>query len=72
MNQLFSRISGPTPPWWRKVRNTAAIVASVSVAVIAAPIALPAAVVSALTTISIIAASVAGTAQCTIEPPAKD
>lgn len=64
---IFKRANSETPEWWRKVRNTAAVVAGIAGALVVAPIGLPAAAIVVITNIGVIAATVAGTAQCTVK-----
>lgn len=60
-----------TPKWWRKVRNIAAIVFTVSTAAVTtiatAGIAAPAAITSTLTVISVLAGTISGGAALTKE-----
>jgi hypothetical protein len=63
--KLFQRASSPMPDWWQKVRNTAIAVAVVGGCLLAAPITLPAAIATALTVLTTVAGSIAGTAQLT-------
>lgn len=65
--ELIDRMKAPTPKWWAKVRNVAIVVASVTGAIIAAPISLPVGAVTALTYVCVISGTIAGTAQATKE-----
>lgn len=46
MKQLLERISEPTPKFWRKVRNIATGLVTISSAILVAPVALPASIVT--------------------------
>lgn len=63
--ELFKRANAETPTWWKKVRNTAAVIAAISGCLVVAPVGISAAAVGVITHIGIIAASIAGTAQLT-------
>lgn len=44
---IVERAKAPTPPFFKKLRNVGLVLATISTAIITAPIALPAALVSA-------------------------
>lgn len=43
---ILTRITQPTPPFWKKVRKISGVLTAISVALMAAPIALPTAIVT--------------------------
>jgi len=47
MNEIIERLKGPTPRFFRRVRNAGLILTGNSGALLAAPVALPAVIVSA-------------------------
>lgn len=47
MNEIIERLMGPTPRFFRRVRNAGLILTGISGALLAAPVALPAVIVSA-------------------------
>jgi len=61
-------MKGPTPPFFRKLRNIGVGIASVSGAILAAPVALPAALVT-LAGYLAVAGTVAGVVSQVVTPP---
>ncbi len=45
MNEIVNRVSSPTPKFFKKLRNIGLILATISGAIAAAPVALPAVVI---------------------------
>jgi ABC-type xylose transport system permease subunit len=72
MKKLLKRMKGPTPPFFKKIRNIGVMIASVSGAVLAAPVALPAAIVTAAGYLAVAGAVAGAVSQVVTNPEAED
>ena len=64
---LIERAQAPTPSFFKKLRNIALILAAVSGAIIAAPIALPAVVIQAATYLGVASTIASAVSQVTVQ-----
>ncbi len=71
MKKLVKRMKEPTPPFFRKIRNIGVVIASVSGAILAAPVALPAAIVTVAGYLAV-AGTVAGAVSQVATNPEED
>lgn len=71
MKKLVKRMKEPTPPFFRKIRNIGVVIASVSGAILAAPVALPAAIVTVAGYLAV-AGTVAGAVSQVVTNPEED
>lgn len=65
--KILHRITSPTPPFFRKVRNLGIILTAIASAVIGLPIALPAVVLEIAGALAIAGAVMAGLGQTTVK-----
>lgn len=68
MKELISRISAPTPSFWKKVQKIGLIFAGIAGVITAAPIGLPVAVTSLAGYLTVASGSIAAISQLTVEP----
>jgi len=68
--KLSERLSSPTPPFFRKLRNIGLALAAISTAIIGAPVELPA-IVLKIASYLFVAGSVAGAVSQSVTPEEK-
>jgi hypothetical protein len=69
---IIKRIKEPTPTFFRKIRNIGITLASVSGAILAAPIAIPAAVATAAGYLAVAGTVASVVSQAVTEPPKEE
>ena len=67
MKELKGRWKAKTPKFWKKVQKIAIVAGTIAGIIIAAPVALPAAIITTATYIAAVSATVATTAQLTVD-----
>jgi ABC-type xylose transport system permease subunit len=72
MKKLVKRMKDPTPPFFKKIRNIGVVIASVSGAILAAPVALPAAIVTVAGYLAVAGAVAGAVSQVVTNPGQED
>jgi ABC-type xylose transport system permease subunit len=67
MKQIVSRITAPTPSFFKKLRNIGLALAAVATAIVTAPIALPAVVVTVAGYLAVAGAVLTAVSQTAVE-----
>lgn len=72
MKELITRLSSPTPSFWKKIQKIGIILGTISGVIATAPISLPAGIVTAAGYLTVASGSIAAISQLTVEDKPKN